>query len=652
MYSEQFMDDLRHRLPEFVRMVATPSRKAGRDYYYCPLPGCDSGTKGKHTGAFHVDPNQNVWHCFSCGEGGDIVKLAEELYDLEFVPAVQRLSEELHMTPIEENKVEAKKKPTEQRDRGSDQELEVGKEKNYTEYYKTCESRVEQAAGYLASRGISIETAKRYHLGYDPAADPANDPAGQGSSYYPTPRLIIPFSKSSYLGRATSADAERQKAYPKGSSIDIFNAAALYKEGVVFIAEGALDALSIIEVGYPAAALNGAGNTDKLLETFKKHPPKARIILTGDRDNAGAGAIMKLEDGLNELKIPYLTANTAGKYKDSNEFLTADRKSFEKAVRRSAAAVDRPDAVGVYADLLLRQDMERFKAGGVMTGFSDLDKIMKGFFPGLYCITAIPSLGKTTFCWQCADQIATSGREAVYISLEQSRLDLVSKSIARRIGDADPFTRITETTVKEGLGGAAADRALDQFLSEVGNRLSIVDGNFDLTIDYIEGYLRRYVQRTGTGPICFIDYMQLVQAPNKKDDIRLAMDEIAKRLRRLSRELNIPIVAVSSMNRGNYQTVIALESVKESGGIEYGADGVYGLQLSVLHDKVFNEEKKANEKRQKADEAKGATPREIEFVALKHRTGKATFTSQFYFYSAQARFTEFKNLRSDPEGML
>ena len=98
------------------------------------------------------------------------------------------------------------------------------------------------------------------------------------------------------------------------------------------------------------------------------------------------------------------------------------------------------------------------------------------------------------------------------------------------------------------------------------------------------------------------------------------------------------VLLISSLNRQNYMTPIDFESFKESGGIEYTADVVWGLQLSVLNDDIFSKEGKTKEKREKIKEAKAQPTREIELVCLKNRYGVASYTIPFWYKAASDVF--------------
>ncbi|MBQ8134620.1 MAG: hypothetical protein IJ192_09500, partial [Clostridia bacterium] len=94
----------------------------------------------------------------------------------------------------------------------------------------------------------------------------------------------------------------------------------------------------------------------------------------------------------------------------------------------------------------------------------------------------------------------------------------------------------------------------------------------------------------------------------------------------------LALIVISSLNRQNYLTQIDYESFKESGGIEYTADVVWGLQLQVLHDEIFDSQAKINEKRQKVRDAKAANPRKIELVCLKNRFGISSYSCAFDYF--------------------
>ena len=112
-------------------------------------------------------------------------------------------------------------------------------------------------------------------------------------------------------------------------------------------------------------------------------------------------------------------------------------------------------------------------------------------------------------------------------------------------------------------------------------------------------------------------------------------------MKRISRALGLTIFVICSVNRANYLTPIDFESLKESGSIEFTADCIWGLQLKCLsQETLFTEANKIKEKRDRVREAKAETPRQIELVCLKNRSGKPTFSCFFEYYAAHDLFVE------------
>ena len=442
----------------------------------------------------------------------------------------------------------------------------------------------------------------------------------------------------------------------KGGKPGIFNAKALYdsENEAVFVVEGTFDALSIIEVGAAAIALNSTSNAGKLIEMLTNKRTAATLILCFDNDKGGEKCSKVISEGLQRLNISFVKANISGSHKDPNEALMANRKEFERQVTAAITTTTRPDNALAYIDMIMNGDIEAFKESlNRRTGFAILDETAKGLYAGLYVVGAISSLGKTTFCTQLADQLAAAGEEVLFFSLEQSRLEIVSKSIARRTAQADITTAVDSLSIRRGYLPRHVLTAAKEYKEAVSDRLSIIEGNFNCNISFIGDYVRRYIQKTGKKPVVFVDYLQILQ-PEKDERGRTpstkeTVDTTVTELKRLSRENGLTIFVISSLNRTNYLAPIDFESFKESGGIEYTADVVWGLQLQCMNGGVFeNSEKKTIEKRKIVKEAKAANPRKIELVCLKNRYGISSYSCYFDYYPKFDLFVETKKDEADP----
>ena len=527
--------------------------------------------------------------------------------------------------------------------------------RTFTGYYILSQQRLKdspEALAYLQKRGISQATAARYALGYDPAWISPTTAArleAEGNSWRPaaTPRIIIPSGYTHYVARDIRPDdqipeaGQKYKKMNEGSA-EIFGLyRAMHSQADnIFITEGAFDALAIIEAGQVAIALNSTSNAEKLIKTLEAEPISATFIICLDNDAAGRKTSAKLQDGLRRLNISCIEADINGPYKDPNEHLTADRPAFEAAIERAiAATAARPDSAIAYIENGgLVADIERRRAiGRKPTGFANLDaKIGGGLRPGLFLLGAISSLGKTTFCSQLADGIAAAGNEVVYFSLEQSRLEMVAKCLARETAKIDLERAVTGGQIMDGYRADIIDQAARNYTAAVGDRISIIEAGMNSDTQYITDYVRNYHKRTGARPVVIIDYLQILnpgELPNgHRQDKRETVEECLRQLVLLKRELDLTIIAIVSLNRNNYLQPFDFESIKETGLAEYSADAVWGLQLQCLDDPIFTEEKKLKEKRDMVRAAKGAIPRKVKLCSVKHRGQQAIYECNFDYF--------------------
>lgn len=620
--------------------------KSKSGLYCCPF--CGSGTGPHGTGALKVY-DTNTWTCHACNQSGDCIDLFQKVTGTDYNTALSYMAQDMGIT-IDQYK------PTAAEDFAPEKASQDNETPNYISYYKKCREQISDpaAVAYLQKRGISMETAAAYWIGFDPAADPAGAPGATGEAApkkHPCPRLIVPINGSHYIARRIDGESLFKAMNPAGSEPGIFNEKALYAQEVqeVFITEGAFDALSIIEAGAVAVALNSAANADKLIKLLTDRRTDATLILCLDNDDRGRKATETIRAGLQRLNISFISADICGGYKDPNEALQADRGTFIKAVNaaiRQGSA--RPDNTAYYLQNLMGGEIERFK-DDKKTGFKNLDKEAGGLYAGLYVLAAISSLGKTSFALQLADQLAAGGHDVIFFSLEQSRLELVSKSLARITYQNDPAHPVTSLQIRRGNNFDEVQDAKADYIKAVADRLSIVEGNFSCNVSFIGDYIRQYVRRTGGKPVVFVDYLQILQPAEeaKRQTIKETVDNTVTELKRISRELDLTVILISSVNRANYLTPIDFESLKESGGIEFTADVIWGLQLQCLNDPLFDKQNNIKERRETIKKAKAANPRKIELCCLKNRYGIANFSCYFDYYPASDLFRETSSAELD-----
>ena len=103
-----------------------------------------------------------------------------------------------------------------------------------------------------------------------------------------------------------------------------------------------------------------------------------------------------------------------------------------------------------------------------------------------------------------------------------------------------------------------------------------------MTIDGIIESVGKYIKETGVNPVVIVDYLQVIAPTDKRMLTKDVVDSNVRALKKLQKDNDLVVILVSSLNRQNYLTPIDFESFKESGGIEYTADVIWGLQLSVI----------------------------------------------------------------------
>ena len=268
------------------------------------------------------------------------------------------------------------------------------------------------------------------------------------------------------------------------------------------------------------------------------------------------------------------------------------------------------------------------------TGFINLDRELGGLYPGLYVVGGISSVGKTTFVYQLADQLAEKGDHIIYFSLEQSKLELITKSLSRltmqQSKQRNKLDAVSGVSIRSGNDSENVRRAIETY-RETAQRVNVIEGNFNTTAESIRDYVEKYINDNGVRPVVIIDYLQILQGDPRLGD-KQRVDSTVTELKRITRDCDITLIVISSLNRGNYLTPIDFESFKESGSIEYTCDVLWGLQLEAIHDPIFNKEGHVKEKRDLIKAAKLADTRMIELVCLKNRNGKSSFTSSFSYY--------------------
>jgi len=661
MTKEQARAELLTREPDFLNQAKQKAN--GHPTYICPV--CGNG-KGKDGDGIALDTSSKAefshWKCFNCGLYADVLDLWMKHNQISDYAAAFRTAYEHYGIMIDSNSapIQARTSPqnslrilssktisseTESPSRGVQGLKSVSEESepDYTDFFLQANKNLLNTDYH---RGISLDTLNRFNVGYvehwrHPKA-PDSVPA--------SPRLIVPTSNYSYLARyAGKQEIPKKYRKPKVGKIHYLNISALWTaDKPIFILEGELDALSVIDAGGEAVALGSVAYVNGFVEAIKnaKQKPVQPLIVSLDNDESGIKATTKLSEELDKLNIPYFVYNVAKPYKDANEALNADRDTLtdkveeiqndpEEAIRMAQEAEYMQTSVLSHVEEFVNGIAESVNTPYIPTKFKILDTVLDGgLYEGLYFIGAISSLGKTTFAMQMCDQIADSGHDVLIFSLEMARAELMAKSISRLtfldVIQSGGDTRNAKTARGITTGSRYAkysqtekdliQRSITAYKRFAGN-IFIHQGIGDIGTEQVRATVEKHISITGRKPVVLIDYLQILAPADVRATDKQNTDKAVIELKRISRDFKIPVMAISSFNRENYAYPVSMQSFKESGAIEYSSDILIGLQLNGAGTKNFD-----------ATKEKAKNPREIELVMLKNRNGAAGKRILYNYY--------------------
>ena len=313
---------------DIVEVVGSyfPLKRAGtRMVALCPF-------HNEKTPSFGVNPHRQIFHCFGCGVGGDVIKFVQMYENLEFPDAAKKLAERAGI-PIVEQAYDAKDEAKRQFRR----ELQT-LQKKISEWYHRCLLRSPQAQparDYLKSRGFGIEVAKRWQFGYAPAESRHTMDWGKKEGYTVRHlveggiaqweeerrssdgayarfrhRLMFPIAKDfgdviAFSGRVLSPDQKGGK-YVNSPETVLFDKSktffgldkskrAIVRENRAIVVEGQLDMISAFEAGFEnIVAPLGTAFTDQHARILKRQVGESgEIVLCYDSDTAGYNAAVK-----------------------------------------------------------------------------------------------------------------------------------------------------------------------------------------------------------------------------------------------------------------------------------------------------------------------------------------------------------------------
>ncbi len=243
------------------------------------------------------------------------------------------------------------------------------------------------------------------------------------------------------------------------------------------------------------------------------------------------------------------------------------------------------------------------KATGVPTGFADLDQVTNGLHPGqMIVVAARPGLGKSTlgldFARSCSIR---NGMTSAFFSLEMSKSEIVMRLLS-----AEAQIRLAD--MRAGRMSDEDWTRMARRMSEISEAPLYIDDSPNLTLTEIRAKARRMKQRNDL-KLIILDYLQLMTSGRKVESRQQEVSEFSRQIKLLAKELEVPVVAMSQLNRGPEQRTDKrpmLADLRESGSIEQDADMVV-----LLHrpDAFENDDPRAGE---------------ADLILAKHRNGPTT----------------------------
>jgi len=241
---------------------------------------------------------------------------------------------------------------------------------------------------------------------------------------------------------------------------------------------------------------------------------------------------------------------------------------------------------------------------GVDTGFHELNKMTTGFGKGdLVIIAARPAMGKTSFILNTVNSLITEGKGVAFFSLEMPAEQLMLRLLS--IQTSIPLQKLRVGDMNDDQWSS-----LNGAVDKMNSAKLYVDDQGSININQLRSKLRKLKNQHPEIEIAVIDYLQIMSGVGNQDR-HIQVSEMSRGLKMLARELNMPIVALSQLNRGlesRNDKRPMLSDIRESGSIEQDAD----IILFVYRDDVYlYKEEKEREKAAKA-EGKEFTPTYIE----------------------------------------
>ena len=352
-----------------------------------------------------------------------------------------------------------------------------------------------------------------------------------------------------------------------------------------------LDPITVSEQLDNKNSLNKVGGKNYLIELATSTPTAANLEAYAEiiRQRSISRKLMQANSEIGEL-----INNPQGL--DGESLLDeAERRIFalnDEASKSDSSLSSMKDLIPRTIDRLHELSNKRDGLIGSSTGFKDLDKKLQGLQKGdLVVVAGRPSMGKTSFAMNIAENVLLDeeSKGAVLIfSLEMPGESLTTRMLSG-------MSKLDQQNVRSGM---LKDQELRELLSE-GEKLKNmplwIDDSSILSPMELRAKARRLKRQEGELSLIVVDYLQLMQLPLSVENRVNQISEISRSLKSLAKELDVPVIALSQLNRAveqrpNKRPIMA--DLRDSGAIEQDADVI----LFIYRDEVYNEDSEEGNK--------------------------------------------------------
>lgn len=385
------------------------------------------------------------------------------------------------------------------------------------------------------------------------------------------------------------------------------------------------DVITLSEALASAGQLNEVGGLAYLGTLAKDTPSAANIAAyaTIVRDKSVLRQLIHVGTDISDSAF-----NPEGR--DTSELLeNAERQVFQIAEQRQRGQGGFTSIKSLLAQAVDKIEMLYEQEGnitGASTGFNDFDEMTSGLQPSdLIIVAGRPSMGKTTIAMNMAENVAIKGDKPVAVF----SMEMPGDSLAMRMMSS--LGRIDQHKIRTGKLDDDEWPRLTSAINLLAETKLFIDDTPALTPTEVRSRARRLMREHGQLGLIVLDYLQLMQSPASGDNRVQQISDISRGLKALAKELNVPVIALSQLNRNLEQRPNkrpVMSDLRESGGIEQDADVI----VFVYRDEVYNPD----------SAEKGVA----EIIIGKQRNGpigtvRLTFLGQY---------TRFENFAGNPYG--